>query len=391
MSAGELRPPINERELESIADLIQTVFQSDETTNAHRAMVAMPGFDPASLPTVWDDAGKPLATVQAVPCDVALLDTWLPAGIITMVATAERARGRGYMRTCMNAAHQWMLESGRPVGILYGVPEIYPKFGYRPVMPHSETRYKLPLAHGGGQLRLATAADAATLAELFNAQERTRAGAVKRGAAPWIWESPHGFASVWCLDDAGAVAGYVRVLNTNADSSDVVVIDAACPPGGAGSLLDNVHAFARETGKESISLSLMPDHPVVSEVVRRVTSLEMHGVEQAIIPPQAGMLAILDSEAMLEFLRPAIEARLDGRAMRISAGDDVRVTFNGNSGQELRLPDPADLAPLLAGYPNATDLRRWGRLEAGHAALNLAMQVFPAGWPRWVLAPFWDQ
>lgn len=390
MSMPTVRPAASDAELNAIAELIQQVFQSDETTRAHRLMTAMPGFDPASLPTVWDDRGHPIATVQAVPCEAALLGVWLPAGIITMVATAEQARGHGYMRACMEAAHRWMLDHGRSVGVLYGVPSIYPKFGYRPLMPRCETRYPLP---GNGQpsnLRPAGRDDAASLARLFNDQEQARPGAVKRGEAGWIWQSPTGRTSILCLEADGMVRGYLSLL-TARENGTVTVVEAACTPDDAANLLDNLHGWTSQQGAERITLRLMPDHPLVLEVTRRVLSLSLDGVEQLVIPPQAGMLAILDSAAVLQKLAPEIERRLEGRSLRITDGAGLNLQFGDSGGSEIHLNDSPALSQLLAGYPGARALRQWGALDASRSSLALAEGIFPTSWPRWGLAPFWDE
>ena len=383
------RPARTPAELESIASLIDTVFDSPETTSAHRAMVRMPGFDPASLPAIWDEHDTPVATVQAVPCEVSLLGIWLPAGIITMVATAEHERGQGYMRACMQAAHQWLLDQNRPLGILYGVPEIYPKFGYRPVMPRCETRYELPTEGRNLPYRAATDEDAALMADLFNAQEQSRPCAVKRGGAPWIWRSQHGHSRLWCIEPDNQVRGYVRTL-ANDGGNTLTVVEAACAtPSWAFALLECVHDIAREQGLDHICLKLMPDHPLVLEATRRVTALEMDGVEQTVVPPQAGMLAVLDAEAVLHMLEPAIKHRLAGRSWHISSRSGLTVSFNGDSESGVYLDDDADLAHLLTGYPGGSALRAWSRLSDSDE--NCTDQVFPAGWPRWVLAPFWDE
>jgi predicted N-acetyltransferase YhbS len=383
------RPARTPAELESIASLVDTVFDSPETTAAHRAMVDMPGFDPASLPAIWDEHDTAIATVQAVPCEVSLMDTWLPAGIITMVATAEHARGQGFMRECMESAHRWLLAQKRPLGILYGVPEIYPKFGYRPVMPRCETRYELPAEGRNLQYRAATDDDAQLMADLFNAQEQSRPCAVKRGSAPWIWRSQHGHSRLWCIEPDGQLRGYVRTLADDGGNT-LTVIEAACSmPSWAFAILECVHAIAREKGLGRISLQLMPDHPLVMEVTRRVTSLEMHGVEQTTIPPQAGMLAVLDAEVVLNLLAPAVEQRLAGRPWQISSRSGLSVSFNGGSEAGLYLDDDADLAHLLTGYPGGSALRAWSRVSDSDETCT--DQVFPAAWPRWVLAPFWDE
>ena len=391
MHAISPRPPANEQERESIAQLIDDVFVSQETTTAFRSMSSMDGFDPASLPTVWDANGVPLATVQAVPCEVSVLGTWLPAGIITMVATAEHARGQGLMRTCMLAAHRWMLDNNRNVGILYGVPEIYPKFGYRPLMPRTLSRYGRPKNNTSATSRPATDDDAHAMADLFNRQEQQRPCAVKRGIQPWIWRSPTGRSSLRCIDQSGKVAGYFCCLNPELTPDTLTVVEAACLAGQEANLLDAIHGLAAELSLARLELRLMPDHQLVNELVRRVSALQIDDVEQVVIPPQAGMLALVNPGAVLEGLRPAIEQRLAGRALQISAGSDLNVTFGDASAPSLYLPDPADLAHVLCGYPGLRALQQWGRVEGDQQAIGLSTAIFPSEWPRWVLAPFWDE
>jgi predicted N-acetyltransferase YhbS len=391
MNTPEPRPPANENELQAVADLVQTVFQDRATTAAHRAIVGMANFDLASLPTVWNDKREAVATVQAVPCDVSLLESWVPAGIITMVATAPEARGRGYMRACMQAAHRWLLDNERGLGILYGVPSIYPKFGYRPVMPRSETHYPLPANDNQVPSRPAEDADLAHITSLFNEQEIFRPCAVRRDAEKWIWTSTYGHSAVRVVEDGRSIIGYMRYLTPDPQGSSLTVIEAACHTGQEGMLLDAIHTHAAARGMKNIVLKLMPDHRLAVESIRRTTSLELNDVEVRIVPPQAGMLCVLDAEAVLQQLRPRIEARLGNRSLHLQDRSGLDYSLGTGHENSLRLEHPADMAHLLTGYPGVPALRQWGRLHGNEEAMALAADVFPTACPRSILAPFWDE
>ena len=385
MNVSGPRPPHNEAERAAIADLIQRVFEEEATTRAHLAIVQSSAFDPASLPAIWASNGQPLAVVQAVPCRLALLGTWVAAGIITMVATDPGARMQGYMRACMEAAHEWLRNSGRPLAILYGVPQIYPRFDYRPVMPRSVVRYPTPAVGAADTLREACEGDVAAMASLFNQQEIQRPCSIERSAEQWVWRDGNPAA---ILDGEDGVSGYARIASPATTTLDV--IECAARAGHEAELLDALHARAAAHGSQEIQLRLMPDHPLVQEVSRRATQLELSDVEVAVRPPQAGMLCVLDPGAVLELLQPEIERRLGGQGLRLAFGERGGAGFNGG-GPTVRLPHQADLAHVLSGYPGVPALRQWGALQGDEPAIHLAHTAFPTAWPRWSYAPFWGE
>lgn len=388
MTIPKARPPHDPGEYASIANLIQRVFGEDSTTQAHRSLLKATTFAPGSLPAIWNDDGEALAVVQAAPCEIALMDSWVPGGIITMVATDEAARGQGYMRACMEAGHQWLRDTGRPVGILFGVPAIYPRFAYRPVMARSETRYPLLEGTGVSQLRDATSADISAMTALFNRSEVTRSCSIRRAAEEWVWSGPDASLSVAVLDGDVGIAGFARYSVQNGAELDV--FEAITVAGAEAEMLDALHACAADRACREVVLRLMPDHPLVHEVNRRATGLELFNVQTSVWPPQAGMLCVLDAEALLATLRPTIEQRLPASGLRLTTSDGLDVTF-GDGHSSVHLPDPADLAHLLSGHPGVAALRQWHKLRANAAALRVADTTFPTGWPRWTYAPFWGE
>lgn len=386
MTMSNPRPPREATEFEAVADLIQRVFADEATTEAHLMLVRSAAFTPESLPTVWHPDGHALATVQAVPCKIALLGTWVAGGIITMVATDEDVRGQGHMRACMNAAHEWLKSSGYPLAILYGVPAIYPRFGYRPVMPRSDVRYPTPEAAAAGRLREATTSDFDAIAQLFNEQEIDRPCSIQRPAEQWIWSG--GTRAMVVLDGEDGISGYARYISDETATLDV--IESASRDGHEAQLLDALHAHAVERGSGTVRLRLMPDHPLVREVSRRATQLEISDVQIIVQPPQAGMLCVLDVGATLSVLKPHIERRLHSQGLRLEIGDGDRFDV-GASGPTVRITRQADLAHLLSGYPGVPALRQWGMLQGDDRGFELAHLAFPIAWPRWTVEPYWGE
>jgi GNAT superfamily N-acetyltransferase len=366
--------------------LIQQVFADEATTEAHLTLVRSTVFAPASLPTVWHPDGHALAVAQAVPCKIALLGTWVAGGIITMVATDADARGQGHMRACMNAAHEWLKSSGYPLAILYGVPAVYPRFGYRPVMPRSDVHYPTPETAPGSRLREATTGDLSTITLLFNEQEIDRPCSIQRQAEQWIWSG--GTRSLVVLDGAEGITGYARYAWE--ETSTLEVIEAASRDGHESEFLDALHERAAERGSRSMQLRLMPDHPLVGEVNRRATQLELSDVQIVVQPPQAGMLSVLDIETTLNLLQPYIERRLRGQGLRLEIGDLDGIDI-GVGGPTVRIPHQADLAHVLSGYPGVPALQQWGMIQGDERGVGLAQLAFPTEWPRWSIEPYWGE
>ncbi|MBA2454668.1 MAG: GNAT family N-acetyltransferase [Chloroflexia bacterium] len=386
MTISNPRPPRDEAEFASVTNLIQQVFADDATTQAHLALVRSTAFLPGSLPAVWHPDGRALAVVQAVPCKIALLGTWVAGGIITMVATDQDVRGQGHMRACMNAAHEWLKSSGYPLAILYGIPAVYPRFDYRPVMPHSDVRYPTPERAAARSLRQATTRDLEAITQLFNEQEIDRPCSIQRQAEQWIWSG--GTRSMAVLESAGGITGYARYAA--AETSTLDVIESATRAGHEPEFLDALHAQAAERGSRSVRLRLMPDHPLVREVSRRATQLDLSDVQAVVQPPQAGMLCVLDIEATVNLLQPQITRRLRGQALRLEIGARKGIDV-GVGGPTVRIPQQAELAHVLSGYPGIAALRQWGALQSDKHGFDLAQLAFPTEWPRWSVEPYWGE
>jgi hypothetical protein len=252
---------------------------------------------------------------------------WTPGAIITLVACRPDLQNQGYGGATVRDALAWMAGQGLAVAILYGHRNYYPRFGFVPVLPHSETVIGAAPT-GSPLLQKATEADLPWMTALYMEQVATAPCAVARTAEPWLWalRNPDRFA-LWTLPDH---TGYAF---TQAGTRLGVHEAAAATPAAARRLLAGLRAEAAGCEVPEVKLFVPPPSPVAA-------AARSEGAETTEKPAGPGMACVTDWAPLLP----------EGYAIPAEA-------------------DRTELTQILLGYKAAPGLER--------------------DFPRWSLAPFW--
>lgn len=139
-----LRPIASDADLEGVRRLLGSVFGPLEAGLAQARVDRYPGFNPAHYLIVEDPAAPgPATTVVSSLC--LTLARWslggvvFPVGIMELVATEPRYRGRGLQAALSGKFEELARSTGCPVTALMGIVGFYSNFGYVHASPYDES------------------------------------------------------------------------------------------------------------------------------------------------------------------------------------------------------------------------------------------------------------
>ncbi|HWI51121.1 MAG TPA: GNAT family N-acetyltransferase [Symbiobacteriaceae bacterium] len=312
-----------------------------------------------------DDAEQPVAVTVLQPRPMRSRYGWVPGAIVTLVACDPAAQKRGYGAATIRSAIDRMAAEGIAVGILYGVAEYYPRFGFVPVLPacRAEVTTAMLRNHGDARLRPVTLDDLTALAALYAEAYEQYPCAVRREAAAELWNVrvPE-LNAVLILPDQ---TGYAFVRR-NADL--LYVYEAAVADADAGRrLLAAIGHEAAAHGFEKVMLSLPPDH-----LLTRLLSLGQ--CRQTRATALHGMVIVTDWSRVLA---PGYSVNDKGLLL------DGRLAVRA---------DHKTLTELVMGYRSIDDLRLIPGVQIAAAEAMMARLAidFPPAFPKWSLDPFWE-
>lgn len=355
------------------------------------------------------------------------------------VATEEAYRNRGYSRRVLETAVETMRAGNAALTTLYGIQDLYPKFGYATAGPEYTVALRLDDASAATAslpphwiVRPFAAADLPAVMRLYHANTRRATGAVVRHdagdesaetrsltraspAAVQIgrrsWDHLHkpgpDAGEETCrvvLDPSGAIVAYawlgarnwsVNYRRQQAPDAFHVAEAMAANPAAADAVLAACRRWTAEAGNDHaiLALAMPPDGPVATAaafasgyVLARQT--------------RAGdfMARVLDIGRLLTQLRPELDARVRaarvgyrGRlTLRTDEGEaSLAVTPDGGSGDDgpggpglvVELPQ-ATLARLCFGAFDPGDLVARLPNPPSRDAVALVAVLFPRRYPH---------
>lgn len=308
-----------------------------------------------------DDAKQPVGVTVLQPRPMRSRCGWVPGAIVTLVACDPAAQKRGYGAASVRSAIDRMAAAGIAVGILYGIAEYYPRFGFVPVLPACRTEVTSAIlqAHGDARFRPVSAGDLPVLAALYAKAYEKYPCAVRREAAAELWNVrvPEVNAVLMLPDQQG-----YAFLRRNADH--LYVYEAAAEEPDAGRrLLAAIGHEASSHGFEKVVLSLPPDH-----LLSRLLTLGQSRQTRA--TALYGMVIITDWSRVLA---PGYTVSDEGLLL------DGRLAVRA---------DHKTLTELVMGYRSIDDLRLIPGVQIADDE-RLAAD-FPPAFPKWSLDPFWE-
>jgi hypothetical protein len=281
--------------------------------------------------------------------------------VVTLVACDPDYQGQGFGGATVQSALEYMKSSGCALGVLFGHPTYYPRFGFVPVLAGVGTHLDVETLWSGTPplLRQVEQEDLPGCLELYNQQLGGYPCAPARSSSPWVWR-PRRDAE---LVSAFGTRGYA-LLTVNRDRHVLHVHEACAESGNEDELLAALLGRARQEDVPTLSLGMPPKHPLVHR------ALEL-GAHLDIKPAGPGMAVVLDWQPVL----PG-GYRLAG---------DVLMYLDR---PVLRAPGPLFTHIVLG----SVDLASLSADEAPKILPEFKSQLrrdFPPQFPHWSLEPYW--
>jgi predicted acetyltransferase len=336
--------------------------------------------------------GREVSKLVVVDRLARILGMEVPVAGIGGVATPPEHRMKGYARRLLEDTVDHMIDSGRAVSMLFGLPDFYDRYGFASCIPEYWTTTAADTVRRFGppetdlRARAAVPEDFPSVVALYNEQNRLRSPAIVRDAdrfgrfrkgTQWDTEAD---ACVFA-DAAGHLAAYVVVERS---ATEVKVVEAQAEELRTYLfVLRHLGELAAERGASEIEIHLPPDHPMVVLAgrfgcVSRVRRERMGG----------GMMRVLRQDDLFDALRPAMRDRLAASRFAESGAllaletdlGATEVALPARSGQapvrsSVRLPQQT-LMQVVVGYRPAWDVLAKDDVEATGPAQELLEALF---------------
>jgi len=188
-------------------------------------------------------------------------------GGVGAVATDGEFRRRGYMAQAASASMEAMREAGYDFAILFGISDLYHRFGYVRAWPETDFRVRtgdLPEERPAGRLRRFTPRPRLDLAELYNRHYATVTGTAVRPTYPKgypLFLRPRD-GYLWA-DGRGRTAGYVLVTRHGSR------LDCVECCGEAEQALRVLGVLARKWNCDNVQLETLPYFSDLAKLLRR--------------------------------------------------------------------------------------------------------------------------
>lgn len=398
--AVSLRNPASDAELERLIDLNRDVHGEGVAALCRVLRSDYPGMALTDWYGAYDEAtGRALSTLCRIPTawrySGAGASVAIPAAELSIVSSAEDARGLGLSSALVKRYEDDSRRLGFPLSTIEGIPYYYRRFGYEYAAPLCVQQRLMPGLEpwvasrdspswrtaaprpGSREAALAAAAaltptfidaepgdaepgDVAVLSRLYESDAAAYDVRAERGAADWAYllsgaqRSPETAVRRRIAWIKGRAVGY---LGTAPDGfgPGYAVLEAACEPGLSGdeagavfaSLLAEAERLRAEAGAPHLVVSLGREHPL-SRLALELGADDRweYGWQVSIIDPLAfARLAVPVLEARLgasawagrpfalrlRLFGPSLSFRWDGR--RLAVGDGGEPAAQDPSGE----------------------------------------------------------
>lgn len=350
-------------------------------------------IEPAEDGKTWlrlYDGARKAAELQVIEYHMYLAGVPLPMGGIAEVQTEAAYRRQGLMRTLFGHLDGYLRERGFPVSLLFGIPDFYHRFGYATALVNSVVRIptrQAELARALLPARAITEADIPMLQALYEQDCRRRSGPLARQTSAWTrmlrgwaWHEASQHCVVYAHD--GTIRGYAfwRPDRRRCHVDELLAADLQA----LESLLAVLAREAVARRVEYIHFRVPADH-AVALLARR-----LGGTIETRLPYNAdGMLRVVDLQAVLDAVAPALAGRLaSGRGpsgVRLVARtpEGVAAASIGEPGGEtVEFSTTLPVAgQLLMGFRDPAEAAAAGDLTIDAGALPLLQRLLPPGSP----------
>ncbi len=332
------------------------------------------------------------------------------------VNTDQNQRMKGYCRRIMEASTKHMAEGDAALTMLYGIPNLYHKFGYATVGPDHCLMMKPDAGTDvpeGWSVRQFEPGDFAAVRAIYDSATSNSSGAMVRTDHHWVWPNLQKLtndskdACRVVTDPEGKVRAYAWIANwchtvflvlkeAHPDSFIIGEV-AADSPEAADALLAVCKKWAAEDagpdGVDNVLLPVAPDSLVAKAAMLQNATLRMDSEASG-----GSMARVLDVGRLLSALQPeltakarsarlpftgTLEIRTDvGGAMLLVSADEVRVVESATPADAiLEMPQTA-LARLTLGAFAPEDILARLPVEPCSQISALACALFPLRHPQ---------
>ena len=385
-------------ERDAIAEHIRLVHGSGDSDFLMRWYGGFPGFDPADCFVIEGEHGEIAAHAMLIPRAIQIGVSTLPASEIGVVGTLETYRGCGYASALIEHALARMTERGDALGLIFGIPNFYERWGFEYAVGLYLTSYESEIAveqalsagkwdmHHSHHRRTAAhlgmrgrevevrrfySSDLTGVMALYQAESVRGHYLIARDQPTWDWQLQF-LADIGRYDPDdflvaevdGELRAYVRVVSRgqinwfreNEAARFSIIESGGTDADATEALLGAVAQLAHDYGADRIGVFVHPE----SQMMRHVLA---HGGLRRDFTG-AGFLRLHDLSALADLLKPALEdrrlnSRFAGRGFQLilSTGDSTAAVQLGEGAEEVRLEIPAvDLIRLVTGWFGIDDL-----------------------------------
>jgi|DewCreStandDraft_2_1066082.scaffolds.fasta_scaffold00567_26 predicted acetyltransferase len=336
------------------------------------------------------DGSRKAAELQVIDYEMYIAGVPVPMAGIAEVHTEAAYRRQGLMRTLFGHLDGYLRERGFPVSLLFGIPDFYHRFGYATALVNSVVRIptrQAELARALLPARSVGEPDIPLLHQLYEQDCRGRSGPLVRRESAWTrmlrgwaWHEAPQRCAVHAED--GTLCGYAfwRPNRRRCHVDELIAADIHA----LESLLAVLAREAVARRVEYIHFRVPADHPVA------LLARRLGGIIELTLPYDAeGMLRVLDLQAVLDRVAPALAARL-ATIRSPSAARLVVHTPEGTATCDIGGPGGAIVecrttlpvaGQLLMGFRDPAEAAAAGELTTDPAALPLLQTLLPAGFP----------
>jgi hypothetical protein len=310
------------------------------------------------------------------------------------VATHDHYRKRGFLRQTANATLNALRESDYDISLLFGVPNLYERFGYRRAWTWLNATVEVdraPVETVPGRLERSGTGARADLAALYNRENATLTGTAVRPVFPL--GNPLIESDIYLWRRNQKVTGFVFVGGTGN------TLEVRSWAGDPEAILAAVKRLAKARGLGSIRFRWIHYQSRLSRFLRR-QNCDFKSDYQSSGGP---MILTVSLQRFMTRLRPELEDRLRQSYLSTWSGDlllddsDAAVTLRINQGKIQLLPGAPSqnsitggegLAQLMFGTDDPHETIESAGIRLRGDAKILVSVLFPNEHPA---LSFWDR
>lgn len=395
-------------EYTEIGDMVDRAFKGSKL---ERRIIEVttgedPNFKKGDLRVAKAD-GKIVSMMMLIRRPLRIGTAVVNGAIVAPVAVHPDYEKKGYSSVVMRNAVQYMKTQGFDITILWGIPWLYPHYGYSPAMLKTELVIKpkqsSAVKDNSYKFRSFTEADLKQITRIYHSNTATKTCAEVRSPIMCEWKPGGSEAKLEVLvDKENRVIGY-RALGTDWGRSCAheigVLNNEACRV-----IFNSLVEITKQKDLKEFYCIIHPDHPFSRFAFWRDSEIRINR------GGGGGMARVLNLVPLLNKLKKELERRLYSSelhnfecALGISSDEEsavleidhgaISVSMDGIKGNyQLDIP-LACLNPLITGYKGIRELVKDPRLEVkgGKQAIRLTEILFPTGYPYGGFSPLvWE-